>query len=526
MDAIRKEHWDLLSTLLDFIGDGPVLQRWKIYIGNITNRPYPSNRTVVDDFDILEKTGKMAPGNYDVLLEFFRKSDNRAIEFITNTKSKLEEIRRHDGSFYVERDQGNGDGAKHRSMEKYSIVTSSSKKINNQSASSQTRNDKEIRGERDAPKRKRRETDENQDEEQNASSAKLRKEHDDTVEGHLREIFYTNVWQQSVGYLMCGDGTGTGFRVGTRYLMTAYHVIEEHMGNYKEKVIEEAQRDPNRQLNYRKLLQKLAVDDLPEADVEKNIENVINEWMMRSSDNLKFSNLLQTMEDTGFLKAKEELSTFFKKNLMCVFLGRMREEEGFKYFLKTDVPFYSKEDDIAILEFEDSHTNLQKPFVLNKTDSVYPKYVHIVGYPDSHAVRQTDDFNCPLISHDEAISAHEKAFQWWRETFPENQADLYFRSYDEMFSGIKALFHCSKSTTHGASGSPGWFEHLDKDKPKVYLMLQGAYPGFLNDFAEQFKDKNIPHYCFIEYGIEMSTVYDLLSVMPHLKELRDDIFHT
>ncbi|XP_062610816.1 uncharacterized protein LOC134272617 [Saccostrea cucullata] len=115
MDAIRKEHWDLLSTLLDFIGDGPVLQRWKIYIGNITNRPYPSNRTVVDDFDILEKMGKMSPGNYDVLLEFFRKSDNRAIEFITNTQSKLEEIRRQDGSFHVETDRGNADGAKHRS---------------------------------------------------------------------------------------------------------------------------------------------------------------------------------------------------------------------------------------------------------------------------------------------------------------------------------------------------------------------------------------------------------------------------
>ncbi|XP_062579194.1 uncharacterized protein LOC134241126 [Saccostrea cucullata] len=115
MAAIHKEHGDLLSILLDFIGDGNVLQRWKIYIGSITNRPYSSNRTVVEDFDNLHQIGKLSPGKYDVLLDFFKKSDNRAIEFIKNTQSRLVELRRQDGSFHVETDQGSLDGTKHRS---------------------------------------------------------------------------------------------------------------------------------------------------------------------------------------------------------------------------------------------------------------------------------------------------------------------------------------------------------------------------------------------------------------------------
>lgn len=54
------------------------------------------NFPVFDDFDELEKTGMVAVGEYDVLLDVFSKIDKRACNLIRNIGSKIQYIQRQE----------------------------------------------------------------------------------------------------------------------------------------------------------------------------------------------------------------------------------------------------------------------------------------------------------------------------------------------------------------------------------------------------------------------------------------------
>ncbi|XP_061193196.1 uncharacterized protein LOC133201401 [Saccostrea echinata] len=287
-------------------------------------------------------------------------------------------------------------------------------------------------------------------------------------------------------------------------------------------IIENAQCDPNRGNNYLYLLQVLEVKGSG-SGVEMMIENGIKEWITKCKDNLRISNLLEAMRVTGFSVARENIFKIMGENPMQVVFGRMKEhEEGIKYPVKFDIPFYSKTEDIAILEVDP--TNLPRlpiAFALERS-IIAPESIHIVGYPASHGRKQIFDPKCPLILEMEARTTLEQ----WKVMYPWEDFQNFSRACDSAFSGKeKVLFHCSESTAHGASGSPGLILS-DGDKPKVYLMLQEGFPSFMYGNNCQVDIKTVPKELLIESGISMSRVYSLLSNTPYLVILRNAIFHT
>ncbi|XP_062619214.1 uncharacterized protein LOC134280773, partial [Saccostrea cucullata] len=113
------------------------------------------------------------------------------------------------------------------------------------------------------------------------SSEMFQKKIDNSQSSKELDTIYAQGWHHSVGYLVCGKTGGTAFRVGSRYLMTAFHVIRDILEMYMLEIIKNAQSDPNRNGNYAKLLEKLNVKDSG-SDVEMKIRNGILEWLENS----------------------------------------------------------------------------------------------------------------------------------------------------------------------------------------------------------------------------------------------------
>ncbi|XP_062616164.1 uncharacterized protein LOC134277888 [Saccostrea cucullata] len=359
-----------------------------------------------------------------------------------------------------------------------------------------------------------------------SASGKFQKTIDNSQRSKEPETLFCEEWHKSVGHLVCSDGiAGTAFRVGSRYLMTASHVIRNTLEMYTDKIIENTQSDPYRRINYSRLLQKLQVGESG-RDIEEKLKNGIHEWLKKTSYQVLITSLLSALVDTGFSCAKDKSMKYIEDNPIYVYFGRTREHVNYKpYPLRYDIPFYSKqeEDDIALLEVD--WTELPKPFILDISRK-QPENVTIIGHPAYHGNEQIIDRKCPLISECEAFQTYCKALLWWKSNYPELETEKIKKAYDfDKRLKVRVLFHCSESTTHGASGGPGIID-LDKGLPKVYVMLQEGIPGFVHDASMKEILRTCPKECLVESGISMSRIYELLSSIPQLKELRDNIFHT
>ncbi|XP_062592676.1 uncharacterized protein LOC134254148 [Saccostrea cucullata] len=291
---------------------------------------------------------------------------------------------------------------------------------------------------------------------------------------------------------------------------------------YIDNIVENAQSDPHRSINYSRLLQKLQVRESG-RDIEEKLRNGILEWLKKTSYQLLITGLLNALGETGFSCTKEKIVKFVEDNPIYVYFGRTREHVNYEpYRLRYDIPFYSKqeEDDVALLEV--NCTDLPKPFILDISRK-RPENVTIIGHPASHGNEQIIDRKCPLISEYDAFQIYCEALSWWQSKL---ENDKIKKAYDfDKRLKVKVLFHCSESTTHGASGGPG-INDLDVGSPKVYLMLQEGIPGFVHDKSIKEILRTCPKECLVESGISMSRVYELLSSIQQLKVLRDNIFHT
>ncbi|XP_062615731.1 uncharacterized protein LOC134277410 [Saccostrea cucullata] len=258
------------------------------------------------------------------------------------------------------------------------------------------------------------------------------------------------------------------------------------------------------------------------TDIETEIEKGINNWMNKSADSLKFSSLLEALGTAGFSFAKDEAFKTLQEGFISVVFGN-ESTQSKNYPVRTDIPFYSKTDDIAILEV--NWTQLPDPFPLARFGNL-PECVHVLGYPYSRGYEQIFDPSCPLIAKETLASSSSAAVQGCKEAFPDMDVNTIESTYKSIFSKSgKVWLHCSKSTTHGASGSPGIILS-DHEEPKVYLMLQEGVPGFIydNQFRNRMENLSFPNKFVFESGISMSKVYTLLS-KPDLLHLRNEIFH-
>ncbi|XP_061189390.1 uncharacterized protein LOC133197397 [Saccostrea echinata] len=577
--TVKKQHNDLLQEISkqfldEDIENGQNLRKFRKNVMHMFPDLLVENLSVPEIFSVLDDKGHLKAGSYDTLVSLVKDIDPRMVNIIRATEKILSEeedqVRQRgneDKNKSAEEVRNSGEPGMLSSRTHVSLASASAQKVpkvmdqlpeersdgsagtssaqsgNSYNVGNITAHDGMVAfgnsgsvkckiGKRDRPTTE----DEGQKTQKRgkidfqASSAGFRKEKDDSLRGKELKNFYSHGWDKSVGHLLCGNKTGTAFRVGDRYLMTAYHIIKDALDWYLETIISKAQSDPDRVNCCTPLLENLrklgTVIEMSNCgtDIEMKIENGIRKWAEKNVDIVNFSSLLEVLGVSGFSLAKVQASKEITQNRMSVVFGRLIEQEDIlPYPLKLDIPFYSSSDDIAILEVD--WTNLPKPFNLQRSN-IPPKSVHIIGYPASHKSEQILDPHCPLISLAEAQSTCQRAVDWWKKEYPTENVDDFRNAYSSAFTGQgKIQFHCSESTAHGASGSPGLIQ-MHEEKPVVSLMLQQGFPSFVYEQKHQELLKTVPKQFLIESGISMSRVYEILSNKPHLLALRNEIFHT
>ena len=210
--------------------------------------------------------------------------------------------------------------------------------------------------------------------------------------------------------------------------------------------------------------------------------------------------------------------------------------EGTKVSLSYNVPFYDEEADVIVLELTNCDPKLLRPLKLRRSPS--SDEVNIFGYPSSHNKSIIIDPRCQLIKDEESIEKTKtdivEALKYWEKKLNTKRFNEVKDQYSEIdFSKHEEFpfFHCSDSTTRGASGSPGLTLKTDENWPTVELIYTTAYPGAAYHEVDYSK---IPRQYMIEMGVSTAKIYDILSTeiqkdptnAKGLRALQKDIFYT
>ncbi|XP_062578882.1 uncharacterized protein LOC134240824 [Saccostrea cucullata] len=222
------------------------------------------------------------------------------------------------------------------------------------------------------------------------------------------------------------------------------------------------------------------------------------------------SNLQETVKELGRQLITESSSIRF---------GYFHDKTGENFKFKYDVPFISKKHDIAILELIEDPSKVFPDSVELVSLNAPKTLIHILGHPGGREL-QTDP-GCKII-YDEhelekTIKESVKFFSTLFVNIPIDESDFSKCK----ISAEQILFHCSKSTAHGASGSP--LIQNENDQPEVIGMLLEGYPKiFYNELCNNIEANKRPD-LLIESGISMEKVKSLL-FEHRLSELSKSIF--
>lgn len=185
-----------------------------------------------------------------------------------------------------------------------------------------------------------------------------------------------------------------------------------------------------------------------------------------------------------------------------------------------DVAFASPPHDVVILELTDSR-DVPKPLLL--TDIFIPGgKLHVIGHPNG--IKLQHDPGCKVIEDEEELSdiVNRGIHFFTQEGLNERQVRMDYSPC--VLSEDRILFHCSKTTAHGASGSP---LIVIKDMPPsnkktalVTGMLLRGHPGL---YYNRSKGKEVPTELLLETGISMEKISSLLSEHS-LQQLADELF--
>jgi hypothetical protein len=178
-----------------------------------------------------------------------------------------------------------------------------------------------------------------------------------------------------------------------------------------------------------------------------------------------------------------------------------------------DVAFASPEHDVVILELADQTKTLPGPLILKDTNVPNTK-LHIIGHPKG--IELQHDPGCKTIEDQaELTELVNKGISFF--TSQGYDSDRVVADYSPcVLSPDHILFHCSKSTAHGASGSP---LIVIKDVPRVTGMLLRGHPLLYYNYG---KDEDRPD-LLVESGVSMEKVKSLL-VEHSLPQLAQELF--
>eukprot|EP00105_Crassostrea_gigas_P034576 XP_019918724.1 PREDICTED: uncharacterized protein LOC105318198 [Crassostrea gigas] len=286
------------------------------------------------------------------------------------------------------------------------------------------------------------------------------------------------------------DSHGTGFRVGSKYFMTAFHVIEDVLIKFWKEVF--------RRLTEKEQSHMKWTDDKIPVD---------GEW--------KLSNLLQFVGPSKMNDLMEIGKQSITDRVQIKF-GFVRDNEySFLARCSYDVAFASPSNDVVILELIED-TNLPNQFHLKTINAAATK-LHLIGHPGGRKLEH--DPACKIIKDQKELEKlKETGISFF--TTKGYTKDQVEKDYEPcILSSDRLFFHCSKSVAHGASGSPLIVIINEKEAQVIGMLLRG-HPKFYYNYD---KDNGDRPDLLVESGISMEKVRSLLDHQT-LQELTVNLF--
>ncbi|XP_062616710.1 uncharacterized protein LOC134278408 [Saccostrea cucullata] len=322
---------------------------------------------------------------------------------------------------------------------------------------------------------------------------KLRKTDDNCVSYIDSEIFHKMQVGKQIGCIQFtrNNSCGTGFRVGSKYVITAYHVLEDIFRPF-----------------WKHVHNVLSVKERKEIKWTKDILPVAGSWNLS-----KFFSSLDPSKRELLLQAAKEMITD-----SCHIKMEFTKITGgtFFKFSHDPVAFASKKDDVLILELDDNQT-LSAP--LRLTEYCIPEAkLHVFGHPDNKILQH--DRDCRIIEdRAELAEVVKEGISFFTEKGFDSEV------VKEDYSPCKLsrnhiLFHCSESIAHGASGAP---LVVVTDIARVFGMLQTGHPKLYYNNHCKAKPLDGRPELLLEYGISMKKVKTLLE-SNSLFQLSNDLF--
>ncbi|XP_078339460.1 uncharacterized protein LOC111108810 isoform X4 [Crassostrea virginica] len=312
-------------------------------------------------------------------------------------------------------------------------------------------------------------------------------------EGH---ILYRSQLFRRIGCIWSGDNRGTGFRVGSKYIMTAFHVVGEILKQFWEEVFMRLTESEKCAIHW----------------TEKNVPQD-GRWSL--------TDLLQTLENP---EKQEKLREIGLKSISCnleirfSFLGNKHDKEIHSDMISYDVAFASPFCDVVILELLGNEEDLPKPISLYRTNSsTTQEKLHIIGHPNGWELQH--DPGCKIIKKKEELNELVKGGIEFFSSQGYDKTEVEEDYKPCVISPDHILFHCSQSTAHGSSGSP--LIVISDDQPQVTGMLLRGHPKLYYNYKKG-KDKERPD-LLVESGISIEKVHSLLKEHK-LDDLAADLF--
>lgn len=203
-------------------------------------------------------------------------------------------------------------------------------------------------------------------------------------------------------------------------------------------------------------------------------------------------------------------------NLVQIKFGFVRDNE-YSSLAKCsyEVAFASPSHDVVILELIED-TNLPNPFHLKTINAAATK-LHLIGHPGGRKLEH--DPACEIIKDQEELEdlVKEGILFFTSRGYGKDQVKEDYKPC--ILSPDHLLFHCSKSITHGASGSP-LIVIINEEEAQVIGMLLRGHPKFYYNYDKRNGDR--PD-LLVESGISMEKVRSLL-VDHSLHDLAANLF--
>ncbi|KAJ8321061.1 hypothetical protein KUTeg_002648 [Tegillarca granosa] len=520
-------------------------------IGNLSRfkrrmRPYLNpndlapNKTFLNIAESLEQRGKLKIGHYDILIKALEGDQNDIIKIIKETEEKIK-----NETF----DELEGEASTSGKSNKESMTSRKRKEPSENDRESITIYSRQSKVQKAAERKEPSENDRDsitiysrQSKVQKAAVSSSNGENFRKVEEtaldyeEIYNIIHQNVCNQ-IGNISIAKNTcveesqGTGFRVGGRMVMSAYHVFKPRLEFTWKMILETICRNLGKGNELRSALAYFFEVSLPEQNHEVDF---LNQWR-RSDYPLKtFNDLIELFKKKRHSTLPGEIRKKLDelKEIGTIAFADFRKDGKSKveYKLDLDTPFYSEEDDVILVNLivdENNESRLPGPLRLDNKSPSLSSIMHILGHPDNK--RLQFDPGCIVYTEKETLEkdineAKEYCIPKCKDDFSKSRIeDEYDRALQLYKLGRRVIFHSSRSLMHGASGSPGIV--MDGIEPKVQTMLQQGHPYSVYNSLKKEELEVLPARIYFESGLAIKRLEDLLS-LDKLCHIKKDIFQS